>query len=76
MKLTAAALRYIAKADGKAAGKLPSRYPRACIVYCPRNSGVAWMVRQGRVNVAEYKGPEAKRLASDHRDQILAKLKN
>jgi hypothetical protein len=54
---------------------LPSRFPRACIVYCPRNTGIAWMVRQGRVNVAEYKGPEAKQLASAHRDKILAKLK-
>jgi len=52
----------------------PSRYPKACIVFCPRKSGVAWMVRRLRQNVAEYQGPEGKTLAEHHRDRLLAEL--
>ena len=56
--------------------ELPTRFPRACIVYARRKNGEAWIVRARRKNVAEYTGHDAKRLAGKHRDQLLNKPKH
>lgn len=34
---------------------LSTKYPRCTLVYCPRKSGVVWMVRVRRENISEHK---------------------